>query len=527
MVLVLYSYMTKGEKTKNLKKETTMKVETRQAIRRKKREAVKQLKALNEYKELRAGRNFNEGHINFGDYMNLYHTKVLTNNGAYQRPYKYNDELEGYNGNKWQKELIASTLLGDKIPTLSVREINDEIHYIDYDEYKTLYKLVILDGGHRTQTWYSFFTGLLTTPEGFTLEIEGKVYDEEEVGGCSWLDFPTEVKDYLSKNIILNIDTYYNMTDAEAGKKFRKLNNLHNMTDQEKRNSYNTQISKSVREMGATDSKLYEIFYNLNSNNEKFKYLGGGMKVHGRVSDEVVAKLTYIIHNEVFDNIDPDKFLEVIPSKGKLDEMYEDDLLENDSKKSEFHEKSKLIKRVRLILQVINLIIVDNSNSKIFNNSDWTVTSIIKLGVYLNRWMDKYGVESILRMDTELFYVKLNSLLMNKNLKMIEYSRYHVVNGEMVVRIETDKKDKKVCTFLTQWRNSKRIDDMEWVLLVIEEDMKKSLGNWGIIELDPKRFFSKNDLVFLNYLRYPGLFKDKRNWFWEERTRQQISKSWK
>ncbi len=493
MVLVLYSYMTKGEKTKNLKKETTMKVETRQAIRRKKREAVKQLKALNEYKELRAGRNFNEGHINFGDYMNLYHTKVLTNNGAYQRPYKYNDELEGYNGNKWQKELIASTLLGDKIPTLSVREINDEIHYIDYDEYKTLYKLVILDGGHRTQTWYSFFTGLLTTPEGFTLEIEGKVYDEEEVGGCSWLDFPTEVKDYLSKNIILNIDTYYNMTDAEAGKKFRKLNNLHNMTDQEKRNSYNTQISKSVREMGATDSKLYEIFYNLNSNNEKFKYLGGGMKVHGRVSDEVVAKLTYIIHNEVFDNIDPDKFLEVIPSKGKLDEMYEDDLLENDSKKSEFHEKSKLIKRVRLILQVINLIIVDNSNSKIFNNSDWTVTSIIKLGVYLNRWMDKYGVESILRMDTELFYVKLNSLLMNKNLKMIEYSRYHVVNGEMVVRIETDKKDKKVCTFLTQWRNSKRIDDMEWVLLVIEEDMKKSLGNWGIIELDPKRFFSKTD----------------------------------
>ena len=142
MVLVLYSYMTKGEKTKNLKKETTMKVETRQAIRRKKREAVKQLKALNEYKELRAGRNFNEGHINFGDYMNLYHTKVLTNNGAYQRPYKYNDELEGYDGNKWQKELIASTLLGDKIPTLSVREINDEIHYIDYDEYKTLYKLV-------------------------------------------------------------------------------------------------------------------------------------------------------------------------------------------------------------------------------------------------------------------------------------------------------------------------------------------------------------------------------------------------
>jgi len=76
---------------------------------------------------------------------------------------------------------------------------------------------------------------------------------------------------------------------------------------------------------------------------------------------------------------------------------------------------------------------------------------------------------------------------------MVEYSRYHVVNGEMVVRIETDKKDKKVCTFITQWRNSKRIDDIEWVLLVIEEDMKKSLGNWGIIELDPKRFFSKTD----------------------------------
>ena len=108
---------------------------------------------------------------------------------------------------KAEKYLISSTLKHDKIPTISLRELDKEYDFNLNGGYETIYGSEILDGGHRTKTWYHFYIGELHTPEGFELEIDGKVY-EEEVGGCSWVDFPTEVKDYLSKNIFLSLDVF-------------------------------------------------------------------------------------------------------------------------------------------------------------------------------------------------------------------------------------------------------------------------------------------------------------------------------
>ena len=45
-------------------------------------------------------------------------------------------------------------------------------------------------------------------------------------------------------------------------------------------------------------------------------------------------------------------------------------------------------------------------------------------------------------------------------------------------------------TFKKQWMIKRRIDDTEWVLLNIELDMKKYMSNWGIVELDPQRWFT-------------------------------------
>ena len=465
--------------------------ESRQVRRKKQRDKLKQLrKELNFTRSIK-GRNYFEGHITFGTYMELFDKKIINNHGSYQRPYKYNDFVPGYTGNKWQKDLISSTLKHDKIPTISLRELDKEYDFNLNGGYETIYGSEILDGGHRTKTWYHFYIGELHTPEGFELEIDGKVYGEEEVGGCSWVDFPTEVKDYLSKNIFLSLDVFYNMSDDEAGQKFRTLNNLHTMTDQEKRNSYRTQISKMVRSMGSTDSDMFEIFYTQNSNGSKFKYLGGnGLRVHGRCTDELVSKIVYILHNGTYDNCGKTDWTELIPKKSELDEMYEKDLHEDDNKKGPYHKNSVTMKRVKDILTVIDNIIVDNQTEKYWSHSHWTVSSIIKLSIFLNKWIEDYGLESIRRMDTQLFYSKLHSLFKNDKLKCTERYRYHIKNGKVVPYHKSDLVDPGVYTFKKQWTNSKRIDDTEWVLLNIELDMKKSLSNWGIVELDPQRWFT-------------------------------------
>lgn len=470
-----------------------MKKQSRQSIRRNLRKKQKQLRKELNFKKTVDGRNYFEGHISWGTYMELFQAGIINNHGSYQRPYKYKDFVPGYHGNEWQKNLIANTLLKDKIPTISLREIDSEYDFNILDGYHRIYGSEILDGGHRTKTWFHFFTGELHTPEGFELEINGKVYGEELVGGCSWIDFPTEVKDYLSKNIVVSLDVFYNMSDDEAGKKFRTLNNLHTMTDQEKRNSYRTQISKYVRELGSTDSDKFDIFNTLNSNESNFKYLGGnGLKVHGRNSDELVAKIVYILENDTFDNCGKKSFEELIPTKGQLSKMYEGDLHELDKKVGTFHENSKLMKKVQNILSIINDIIIENKDKKYFNNSHWTVSSLIKLSIYLNRWIDKWGLESMLRMDKELFYSKLVGLFENKKLKCTEKYRYHIKNGKVVPYFKSDKLDPGQYIFKKQWTNSKRIDDVEWVLLNIELDMETSLSNWGIIKLDTKRWFDKN-----------------------------------
>ena len=465
--------------------------ESRQVRRKNQRDKLKQLRKGLNFNKTVDGRNYFEGHISFGTYMDLFDKGIITNHGSYQRPYKYKDFVPGYTGNEWQKNLISSTLLKEKIPTISLREIEDEFHFKMSGKYHTIYGSEILDGGHRTKTWYHFYIGELHTPEGFEIEINGKVYGEDEVGGCSWLDFPPEVKEYLSKNIVLSIDVFYNMSDDEAGKKFRTLNNLHTMTDQEKRNSYRTQISNMVRSMGATDSELFEIFYTQTSNGSKFMYLGGnGLKVHGRNSDELVSKIVYIIENDTFNNCGDKTFEELIPTKKELNEMYEKDLHENDTKKGPYHENSTTMKRVKKIITVINHLIVENKDLTGWNNSHWTVSSIVKLSIYLNEWMNRYGEQSVMRMDTRLFYSKLLSLFSDDTLECTEKYRYHIKDGKVVPYFKSDMDRPGKYIFYKQWTNSKRIDDVEWVFLTIELDMEKSLSNWGIIKLDSQRWFT-------------------------------------
>ena len=83
------------------------------------------------------------------------------------------------------------------------------------------------------------------------------------------------------------------------------------------------------------------------------------------------------------------------------------------------------------------VIIVNNSNDKRFKkiNTLWTKSSLVKLGLMLNDWIEKYGHFSIELMDEELFFNKLTSYLLTtvKELSMVENCRYEVVNGKLTI----------------------------------------------------------------------------------------------
>ena len=92
--------------------------ESRQVRRKNQRDKLKQLRKGLNFNKTVDGRNYFEGHISFGTYMDLFDKGIITNHGSYQRPYKYKDFVPGYTGNEWQKNLISSTLLKEKIPTI-------------------------------------------------------------------------------------------------------------------------------------------------------------------------------------------------------------------------------------------------------------------------------------------------------------------------------------------------------------------------------------------------------------------------
>jgi len=455
------------------------------------------LEVLNGFNYVRSFLSGYSGNIQFGTYMELFRSNIIDPKPTYQRPYTYDDDLSFYTGNTWQKNLISNFLSGDKIPPISFREVGENLNHFQ-DGYGrarhlALYIQELLDGGHRTRTFFNFYQGWLTTPKGFTLEINGKSYDLGEKG---WVEFPPEVKDYLSKTLVFDIDVYVNLTDKEAGKKFRTLNNLHTMTDAQWRNSYRKQISYSCRTLGSFDSSEFEIFTKRKIGENKLVYLSSKVSHTGRVTDEVVSILSIRVNEKFLSNVQPETYPSLTPSKTIIDNVYENDLHEKKGKKGDYHIDGTTMKRVKKILSVMNRIIVNNSNDKRFKDIHtlWTKSSLVKLGLMINDWIDKYGWFSLEKMDETLFFNKLSSYLLTtvKELKMVQNCRYEVVNGELtIVHKKKMKSERSSYRFRGVWQTGININDYEWLKGVIEIDMEKNLSNWGIVILDSQRRFSK------------------------------------
>lgn len=425
--------------------------------------------------------------IPLGVYFELFRQEIINGSPEYQRPYSYSDEDENNPGDPWQRGLIASVLKNEKIPSLSLRKLKSKKVFVYYSISSEEFIIEIIDGGHRTRTLFNFRNGLLKTPEGLEVSLNGKVYDSSECGNKTFEELPKDVQNFFLNQIKLSIDLYTDLTDDEAGEKFRTLNNLHEMSAQEKRQSHKVQISKSVRKLGAIDESPFS-FIRIKEGKNKFKYTK--LKVTGRETDELIAVIVKNIKEKTYKNlldISNEDFTNLYSDKGSLDRLYENDLHQLEEKNGPYHDNGKLIKRVEKILQIIDNLIIDNVTNKSFSKNHWTKGSILKFSLILNELIEKYGIDSVEKMDTQKFFTRLVTFI-KKPYKFRAYSRYELSNGEVKTRYEKDVEKVVNAQLLKVWTGGYRIDDFEFVYLHFMNEFNPA--DWGVIKLDKRRFFT-------------------------------------
>jgi len=282
------------------------------------------------------------------------------------------------------------------------------------------------------------------------------------------------------------LKVYVNITDQYAGYKFKKLNDLHDMSAQEKRQADKVQVSESVRELSAIDKTDFNMFERVGM---KFRWVN--LSVTGRVTDEITARIAYALKEDLVGTHinDINSYAKLAANKTQLDAMYDDDARQED-KKGVYHKSSKLMTRVKDILTVISKIAYENRTDDSMNPKVWSKMSILKLSLMINEWMEVYGVQSILRMNAKLFWSKL-SVLYRSKMSDYEYrakARYHIVGNKVEILSKLDDVDERY-PFSKVWGAGDRIDDFEWIKLTIEAGWNPA--EWGIIKLDPQRDFTK------------------------------------
>ena len=227
-----------------------------------------------------SGDQYFVSNISVGVYFNLFEQQVIDASPRYQRPYTYLDTVGGV-GDDWQRELIADMLRGSFIQPIHLRFRHDSEKQVVTEISSIYFVQEIIDGGHRTRTIVGFLKGCIKTPLDFKIYLNGKAID------CSnrhFNDLPKEVQD-LFLNLSLTTVYYFNLTEEQAGEKFRTLNDLHTMSNQGKRNSYYKHISRLVREIGASDISQLKMFSTLDS---KGQPIYTGLKLN---TDSVKPKL--------------------------------------------------------------------------------------------------------------------------------------------------------------------------------------------------------------------------------------------
>lgn len=397
-------------------------------------------------------------------YFNAWTMGELNPNPIYQRPYHYFDDRDDYWGHSWQKSLISDFLSGKFIQPIHLRLMDDDTYEI-------------IDGGHRSRTLMNFFLNKLKTPEGMELEYKGKIF---KIGSMTWKEISkkSSLKELMNKLQFLVIE-YSDLTYQEAKHKFQTLNDLHNMTAAELRNSDDSNIAYLNRVLGAVDLSPYAIF---NEYDDKGSLNHISMKTIKRQTDELVSTISMWLHYGIKKYVDG--------GNGNLNSLYKE-CDESKTKDSVFSKNGKLYKKTFELLGQVNDMVLESDWKK----SNWKKMTLQKMAILLDWFYTTvdYKIDNY-EIDWKTFVNKVDEI---NSLPIDEHTpgtRYEIIGNKVQIKEypkpnKNGKVNKEKYPMESVFGSGNRIDDIEYWLYNIQ--VRFNMKSFGITRLkDSKRTFN-------------------------------------
>ena len=397
-------------------------------------------------------------------YFNAWTMGELNPNPIYQRPYHYFDDRDDYWGHSWQKSLISDFLSGKFIQPIHLRLMDDDTYEI-------------IDGGHRSRTLMNFFLNKLKTPEGMELEYKGKIF---KIGSMTWKEISkkSSLKELMNKLQFLVIE-YSDLTYQEAKHKFQTLNDLHNMTAAELRNSDDSNIAHLNRVLGAVDLSPYAIF---NEYDEKGSLNHISMKTIKRQTDELVSTISMWLHYGMKKYLDG--------GNSNLNTLYKE-CDESKTKDSVFSKNGKLYKKTFELLGQVNDMVLESDWKK----SNWKKMTLQKMAILLDWFYTTvdYKIDNY-EIDWKTFVNKVDEI---NSLPIDEHTpgtRYEIIGNKVQIKEypkpnKNGKVNKEKYPMESVFGSGNRIDDIEYWLYNIQ--VRFNMKSFGITRLkDSKRTFN-------------------------------------
>lgn len=236
------------------------------------------------------------------EYWNDFAAGKLTAVVWYQRLYLFFDQTDG-DGHEWQRGIMASMIKSEPLPLFWINQ-------------KSLTKLHIIDGGHRSRTIDAWFRNCIRLPERTFVKMPIKgVKVNMNLGGLNWFEIQEQYPEFAlewATTYMIHSRIYRNYSDAESAGLFFRLNNGNSMSAAEDRNSIVSKLSDYCREKAdfASDKalKMFQeknLIYNNKTGTWSSEY--HNIKLAKRGFDGFVTKVCFLVLKDYMTSVSENK----------------------------------------------------------------------------------------------------------------------------------------------------------------------------------------------------------------------------
>lgn len=242
-----------------------------------------------------------------------YLKKFINLNPAYQRDYIAKDDLP------WQQGLVGGIFQGNNvIPNLYARTSSRDLAVGQFDG---LHQFGLIDGSHKNavislitemidgQQRFRTITDFLNNefPLGVCVVQDWELEESYDLSGMYWEDVQTNFSEQAEKFLQeeLRISTTFSKNESQIMDMFCKLNDLQNMTAQEKRNAIDTAVAAYIRGTARLDNKWKEYNFPIHElfdrDSKSLKSTYTSLTFRKMSQDELLAKLTTLVFGVGFE----------------------------------------------------------------------------------------------------------------------------------------------------------------------------------------------------------------------------------